>query len=105
MQRDMSRICCDPATSAADGGIGMMTCGVQNMQNGRGDGGSLFAGRRKTVQGVKMKTKAVQIFGIAKVTSQENGCSTLQASVSYAKWPTTFVGGVSYGKSRIIIRE
>jgi len=78
----------------------MTTGSVKSLRNVWGDGGSLFAGRRKTVQGVKMKTKAVQIFGIATVTSQENGCSTLQASVSYAKLPATFGGGVSSGKSR-----
>ncbi len=48
---------------------------------------SLFAGRQKTVGSVKMKTKAVQIFGIAMVASQENVCSTLVTSVSCAKWP------------------
>src|SRR5271170_4316496 len=49
---------------------------------------------------VKMAKMAAQIFGIATVGSQENSCSTLLTSVSYAKWPTAFVGGVSYGKSQ-----
>jgi hypothetical protein len=34
---------------------------------------------------------------------QEKSLIRFQTSVSYAKLPTTFVGGVSYGKSRIII--
>jgi hypothetical protein len=48
-----------------------------------------------------MKTKAVQIIAITEATNQEYYCSTLQTSVFYAKSPTTFVGGVSSGKSRV----
>ena len=47
-----------------------------------------------------MTTKAVKISVITTVARQENTCSTLLTSVCYTKWPATFVGGVSYGKSR-----
>jgi len=63
----------------------MTAVSVQNMRNERGHGGGLFAGRRKTVESVKMKTKAVPIFGIATVVSQQNTCPTFLTSVSYAK--------------------
>src|SRR5271156_3397323 len=33
---------------------------------------------------------------------QEKSLTRFQTSVSYAKLPTTFVGGVSYGKSRTV---
>jgi hypothetical protein len=48
-----------------------------------------------------MKAKAVQINAITVATNQEYYCSALQTFVGYAKSLTTFVGGVSYGKSRI----
>jgi hypothetical protein len=48
-----------------------------------------------------MAKMAAQVFGIAMVESQENTCSTLLTSVSYSNLPTTFVGGVSSGISRI----
>src|SRR5277367_3523296 len=80
----------------------MMTACAQNLRNERGEGGGVVAVRRKTGRSVKMAKMAAQIFGIATVGSQENSCSTLLTSVSYAKWPTAFVGGVSYGKSRFM---
>jgi hypothetical protein len=49
-----------------------------------------------------MAKMAAQVFGIAMVESQENTCSTLLTSVSYSKLPTTFVGGVSSGISRMM---
>jgi hypothetical protein len=73
----------------------MMTACAQNLRNERGEGGGVFAVRRETGRSVKMAKMAAQIFGIATVGSQENSCSTLLTSVSYAKWPTAFVGGVS----------
>jgi hypothetical protein len=48
-----------------------------------------------------MKAKAVLINAIAEAANQEYSCSTLLTFVGYAKSLTTFVGGVSYGKSRI----
>jgi tetratricopeptide (TPR) repeat protein len=47
-----------------------------------------------------MRTKADQINAMTVATKQEYYCSTLQTSVDYRKLPTTFVGRVSYGKSR-----
>jgi len=41
------------AAPTADGGIGMMTCSVQNMRNDRGNGAGLFVGRRVRVRSVK----------------------------------------------------
>jgi hypothetical protein len=77
-----------------------MTCGMQNVRNGRGDGAGLFVGRRVRVRIVKLVKMAFQISTIATAANQENRCSTLQASVSSSKSPTTFVGGVSSGESR-----
>jgi hypothetical protein len=78
----------------------MMTHSVRNMPNGQGDGGGLFVGRLETVESVKMETRAGQIVAIMVTTNQEQGCSTLQSLVFYAKSLATFVGGVSSGKSR-----
>jgi hypothetical protein len=78
----------------------MMTYSVRNMRNGQGDGGGLFTYRRETLGSVTMAKMAFQIYTIQAALSQENRCSTLQTSVPYAKIPTTFVGGVSSGKSR-----
>ncbi len=44
---------------------------------------------------------ALQISIVETAANQENRCSALQASVYSAKSPTTFVDGVSSGKSRI----
>jgi hypothetical protein len=52
-----------------------------------------------------MAKLAVQIPRFARVESQENTCSMLLSSISYANWPTTFVGGASYGKSRLSIKK
>ena len=46
---------------------------------------------------------AFQIFVFEAAMGQEKHFPKLQTSVSYAKLPTTFVGGVSYGKFRIKI--
>jgi hypothetical protein len=81
----------------------MMTGSVQNMRNVRGDGGGLFACGREAVESVKMVKTAFQISVIEAAASQEKRCSTLQPSVSYAEWPTTFVGRGSYRKSRFIV--
>jgi Transposase DDE domain group 1 len=62
----------NPATSAdfgersrtADGGIRMMTCGVNNMRNGRGKWGRLFECRGETVGNVKMEPIAAKIVAI-----------------------------------------
>ena len=43
---------------------------------------------------------ALQISIVETAANQENRCSALQASVYSAKSPTTFVDGVSSGKSR-----
>jgi hypothetical protein len=70
-------------------------------RKGQGDGAGLFVWRRVWVRSVKMVKMAFQISMIETPGNQENRCSTLQASVCSAKLPTTFVGGVSSGKSRI----
>ncbi len=44
---------------------------------------------------------ALQISIVETAANQENRCSALQASVYSAKSPTTFVDGVSSGKSRL----
>lgn len=41
----------------------------------------------------------------ATVARQENICSTLFTLVSCAKWPVTFVSGLSCAKPRMIIAE
>ena len=71
-----------------------------NMRNGRGGAGCLFAGRRETVESVKIEVIAFKLVAITVATNQEHYCSTLQTSVPYAKLPMTFVGGVSNGKFR-----
>ena len=48
---------------------------------------------------------ALQISIVETAANQENRCSALQASVYSAKSPTTFVDGVSSGKSRIIEKK
>jgi len=53
-------------------------------QNGL-DGGCLFAGCRKTVEGVKMKTKAIQIVAITVAANQAHSGCALQTAVCYAK--------------------
>jgi hypothetical protein len=76
----------NPSTSAdfggcsrtAGGGIGMMTCGVQNMRYGRGNGGRLFECRGETVGNVKMEPIAAKIVGIAVAANQENCCRESQ---------------------------
>jgi hypothetical protein len=78
-----------------------MTCSVQNMRNGRGNGAGLFVGRRVRVRSVNLAKMAFQISMIETPANQENRCSTLQAPVRSAKLPTRFVGGVSSGKSRL----
>jgi len=50
----------------------MTAVSVQNMRNDGGAGGDVFAGHRKTVASVKIKTKTVQISGIATVVSQKH---------------------------------
>jgi hypothetical protein len=79
----------------------MMIARGQKLRNERGRGAGLLVGRRERVRSVKMAKMAAQVFGIAMVESQENTCSTLLTSVSYSKLPTTFVGGVSSGISRL----
>ena len=58
---------------------------------------SRIAEGQRTVRMVKM---ASQISARKASWSPRIRCSTLQTCVSYAKWPTTFVGGISYGKPR-----
>jgi hypothetical protein len=48
-----------------------------------------------------MVKMAFQISIIEAPANQENRCSTLQASVCSGKLPMTFVGRVSFGKSRV----
>jgi hypothetical protein len=79
----------------------MMIARGQKLRNERGRGAGLLVGRRERVRSVKMAKMAAQVFGIAMVESQENTCSTLLTSVSYSNLPTTFVGGVSSGISRL----
>jgi hypothetical protein len=79
----------------------MTTGSVKSLRNARGDAAGLLMGRRVRVRSVKMAKMAVQILRFATVESQENNCSILLSSISYAKWPTTFVGEGSYGKSRL----
>jgi hypothetical protein len=62
------------ATATAEGGVGMMTCGVQNMRNGPGDGGRLFACVRETAESLEMETIAVQLVAITVATNQEYYC-------------------------------
>ena len=83
------------ATSAEEGGIGMMTCGVQNIGNGRGNGGRLFAGRRETVESLNMETIAVQLVAITVATNQEYYCfhapdlGTLRKIADAVRWQSS----------------
>jgi len=52
----------NPAITAGDGGLGMMTGSVQNMRNGRGDGGSLFACHWEAVRRGKMGSLSSKMF-------------------------------------------
>ncbi len=91
----------NPATSAADDGIGMMTGSAKTCEKGQSEGAGLFVRRRVRVRSVKIMKMALQISIVETAANQENRCSALQASVYSAKSPTTFVDGVSSGKSRI----
>jgi hypothetical protein len=70
----------------------MMTGSVKDMRNSRGDGGSLFAGHRQTVEGVKMQMMSFAISPFQAAASQEKPFQILEISISYANLPTTFAG-------------
>jgi hypothetical protein len=55
----------------ADGGIGVTTGSVKSLRKVRGDGGSLFAGRRNTAESVKMGAIAVPLIAFAVAMNQE----------------------------------
>ena len=93
----------NPAIAAADGTIGMMTGSVQNIRKGQGNGACLLVGRRVRVRSGKIVKMALQISMVETAANLENRCFGLKASVCSAESPTTFVGGVSSGKSRISI--
>jgi len=79
----------------------MMTCGVQNMRYGRGNGGRLFECRGETVGNVNMEPIAAKTVAITVAANQETCLSRIPTPLHYAKWPTTFVGRGPYGKSRL----
>jgi hypothetical protein len=59
--------------------------------------------RRQPAGKVKIVKMAFQISAFAAAASQRKSCSTLQTSVRYAKWPSPFGGGGSFGKSRVAV--
>jgi hypothetical protein len=75
------------------------------MRNSWDNGAGLFVGRRVRVRSVKVVKMAFQISMIQTAANEENRCSTLQAPVRPAKLLTTFVGGVSSGKSRFMQQQ
>jgi hypothetical protein len=79
----------------------MIVESVQNIRNGRGNGGGLFACRWEAVGKIKMVKMASQFPALEASSSPRNRCSTLQTSITYAKWSPTFGGSGSFGKSRI----
>jgi len=79
----------------------MIVESMQNMRNGRGNGGGLFACRWEAVGKIKMVKMIDQNSTNATVANQENCGFTLHASVRSAKLPAMVVGGGPNGKSRL----
>ncbi len=78
----------------------MMTKSENDMQEDRGYGSRLFMCRRDRAGSVNRGNMAAQIVPIQVAASQEKSLGERHYSVSFTKWPTTFVGGSPYGKSR-----
>ena len=71
------------------------------MENGRGDGVGLFVGHREWIKSVKMAKMALKPRRLKWPRAKKTVARPSKPPVYSAKLLATFVGGVSFGKSRL----